>query len=767
MPGIALMIAVSVFCAATPGLHAYDVHGAPLVVAAAAALPTLVAFVSAGLAKVRPAVSYAASLGSLIVFLLLIDGPHPGPIAEALARGPNRLITETLPLSGSTIALTAFVTVVWLTAAATSESMVRVTGPRVPLGLGIPVGLYVLTFAAASSAPSRDRVGAPLLLVAISIAAVLRVRSDPTVVAEDDPDLRPPSKWRAPVAGLVTVSAIAAAVALALPRLPTFDHAPTGVHRQPPTINPVVTDPVDAMAQLRDGHPASGPVDELSVQTSAPSTGYVGLADLDDYDGGQWRFAATFQPSGGRVPGAGGGTTRPAFGPTVTERIDVTGALPVPLLPAIDRPVRVTGVGTDADAVTGMLLPQSAGHEEYTVVSAAPTVTLSGVSPADGLDDSMGVSADLAIPPDTAADLATTLRFLAPLTGQSHPTATVAFLQSVLRGLQNAERRVDVGSGSPTTPTSSVPARHGTTTTTVGLSATPEGTALSEVINAVTVNRAATPEQFATFFAMIARYVGVPARLVTGFRIATGSSGQPIAPGSYVVTDRQAWAWVEVPVVGVGWVVCDPTPDVTTAAAAPPPEAASAPDTTVPPRQANAVPAAGNQTGHALAPPVSLIRRPPHHLAGWAYVLLIGGVAVAVIVLAGPGQATVRRARRRRRRHSPEARALAAGAWLEFMDGLERAGLVPVAGATASEIASEVGHHFGPEHLPAARTLAAVADEAVFSSQSPLAYEVAVDAWTRAQGLTREVLAGLDRRQRLRAAVLVGSSPSTPADARS
>ena len=44
------------------------------------------------------------------------------------------------------------------------------------------------------------------------------------------------------------------------------------------------------------------------------------------------------------------------------------------------------------------------------------------------------------------------------------------------------------------------------------------GTSLAQVMNAVTVDRAATPEQFATFFAVLARYLGVPSRVVTGFR---------------------------------------------------------------------------------------------------------------------------------------------------------------------------------------------------------------------------------------------------------
>jgi hypothetical protein len=759
--GLAALIAASVFLAALPGLHAYDVPGAPFVMAAAAVVSTATALLSGLVIRARPAISYAISLVSLSVFLLLIDGPHPGVIADAVARGPNRVLTETLPLSGRTVILSALVVLVWTAGAATSESMIRTSGPRVPLGVVIPLGVYVLTFAAASSAPSRDRVGAPLLLVVVSLAAVLRVRSDSSVVADENPDLRPPGKWRAPVVGAITVAVIASVLAMLLPEVPTFTRSPAGVHRQPPTINPTITDPVGAMAQLRDQANAADPANELSVQTSAPSTGYIGLADLDSYDGGSWRFTATFQPSGGRVPN-GGTAAHPAIGGTVTQRIDVLRALPVPLMPALDRPLRVTGVDADADALTGMLLPRSSGHHDYAVVSSAPAVTLGGIPPADGLDQSAGVPADLAIPSDTSGDLATTLRFLAPLTGQSRPTASVAFLQSVLRALQTAERRVS-GAGSQATPTSNGPPR-GVTTTTVEEPAT-EGTALSEVINSVTVNRAATPEQFATFFAMIARDVGVPARLVTGFRIAESSAGQPVGPGHYVLSDRQAWAWVEVPVVGVGWVVCDPTPDATTTAAVPPTEAASPSATTVPPRQANAVPAAGTESGHALARPVARSTAGAHHLPGWADALLLGAAVLLLMLLAGPGQAAVRRDRRRRRRRdSSEPRELAVGAWLELLDGLERAGLVPTAGATASEIAAEVGHHFGREHIPAARKLAGVADAAVFSSHDWLTYESAIGVWTDAHGLTRQILAGLDRRQRLRAAVLVGSSPATPGE---
>ena len=91
-------------------------------------------------------------------------------------------------------------------------------------------------------------------------------------------------------------------------------------------------------------------------------------------------------------------------------------------------------------------------------------------------------------------------------------------------------------------------------------------------MNAITVDRAATPEQFATFLAVVARYLGVPSRVVTGFRVpAAASATGPLPAGDYSLTNRDAWTWDELPLAGVGWVVVDPTPAATTIAASPRP----------------------------------------------------------------------------------------------------------------------------------------------------------------------------------------------------
>lgn len=767
---LAAVVAAAVFVASVPALPAYQVAGLPGLLVASAALSTTVAFVTARVLRWKALWSYSCSVGVLVVELLVADGPHPVAVAKAFVKGPNHLLTETLPLTGSRISVTALVVLVWLAGAATSEALARTAGarPGPPYALAIPVLLYVICFAAATAAPTHDRVAGPLLFVAVSLAAVLRLLTAAPPVEPDQDESRGRSRFGSAVTGGAAAAAVAVVLALLAPSLPTLTRRPAVVHRQPPTVLPTITDPVDTMAQLRDSDPRAVPTQELTASLSAPSTGYLGLAYLDAYNGAQWQFSATFQPTGGRVP-PGAGTTTLLSNGAVVQHIQITGSLPVPLLPALDRPESISGLDAVTDPVTGMLLPQQSDpHPTYTAVSVAPDVTLAELSPADGIDDAIAESGDTALPPDTASDLATTLRFVSSLTGL-RPAASVAFLQSTLQVLQDKEKRIDpVATAQETPAKSAAPAKsekgHPTTTTTTVVPEGAGGTSLSEVIDAVTVNRAATPEQFATFYAMVARYLGVPARVVTGFRLAPSSSGDTLLDaGTYHVTNRQAWAWVEIPVQGFGWVICDPSPDAATAAAAPPPESVQSPATTVPPRTANVVPHISRLGGHAVAPHVEV--RVPHHggpPAWLAVVLAIAGVLL-LMLLAGPGQAYARRAVRRRWRRSPDPAQLAVGAWLELLDGLDRCGMRTAGWATASEVAEEVGHHFGTELVPAVRDVGAAADRAVFSTTNSVGPDEANASWREQEELRKKIAAGLDRRQRLRSTLLVGSAPGRPA----
>jgi hypothetical protein len=422
------------------------------------------------------------------------------------------------------------------------------------------------------------------------------------------------------------------------------------------------------------------------------------------------------------------------------------------MLPALDRPLTITGVSAIVDSSTGMILPGRAlkGGATFTVTSRAPGSDLTSMPSADGIGST---PADLALPANSSAAMTAGLRFLSNLTGE-RPAPSVAFLQAVISALHRDERRLD--------PTLAPKGKSASPTGGGARGVEAGGTSLSQVINAVTFNQSATPEQFATFLAMVARDLGVPARVVTGFRLVNSPEAGPAPPDSYRVTNRQAWTWVEIPVAGRGWVVADPTPEALTATPSPPPLPVQVTPTTVTPPRANAVPRSQIAGGHALAKPAHIASPEVHHLSWWVPALLaLSGIVICGLV-AGPGLAGLRRLVRRRLRRRAAPSELAVGAWLELLDGLHQAGLSPAGGATSAEIAADAARAFGEDVAAPVRQVAEVADRAVFSPSHPPEWADAEEAWQEQRRVRRTVLRTLDRRQRARALLSVGSAPRQP-----
>ena len=67
--------------------------------------------------------------------------------------------------------------------------------------------------------------------------------------------------------------------------------------------------------------------------------------------------------------------------------------------------------------------------------------------------------------------------------------------------------------------------------------------------------RAGYCEQFAGWMAVMARTLDIPSRVVLGF-----TPGTPVGNDTVVVRDRNAHAWVELWIDGLGWISFDPTP---------------------------------------------------------------------------------------------------------------------------------------------------------------------------------------------------------------
>jgi transglutaminase-like putative cysteine protease len=254
--------------------------------------------------------------------------------------------------------------------------------------------------------------------------------------------------------------------------------------------------------------------------------------------------------------------------------------------------------------------------------------------------------------------------------------------------------------------------------------------------------RRGTSEQFAAAYVALARIVGIPARLVVGFR----SPAKPDAGGSYTVRNGDVMAWPEVAVAGAGWVPLDPTgttrlggaggpaglSEVTAQARAQLPPATQLHDAPVAPVKGSG--GAGDAGNGDRSFPVLWV------LAGPAALLLAGlvGVPVAKFV----------RARRRRRRTGVGA---VLGAWLEVRDRLRDHSVPWTAGMTARDLAA-AAHGIGtPSIVDGIRELGVTVDQVLWSGNAPGA-QAGHQAWAAVRTVRRG-LAGRGLRLRLRAAL--------------
>ncbi|HKC27121.1 MAG TPA: transglutaminase domain-containing protein, partial [Jatrophihabitans sp.] len=286
-----------------------------------------------------------------------------------------------------------------------------------------------------------------------------------------------------------------------------------------------------------------------------------------------------------------------------------------------------------------------------------------------------------------------------------------------------------------------------TPTSTATQTAHTGGTTFADVLASIRAERSATPEQFATLMALIARKLNVPAIVMAGFRVPLPTGATLLPEGTYTVTTAQAWTWVEVPVRGLGWVVLDPSPN-TYAGNRPtqngPPLTTPTPSPT--PSQ-NAQLTHSNTGGHAVAPPSKTSPSTELSAGALAVIALAGLVSLLLVVLA---LLLVRKAvRARRRRHIADPRRRLVGAWQESVDMLVEAGLPDLTYATTAEIVGSTEKHFGPDPAAHVRTLGEAANMAIFNPAADIEPDEADAAWRAQVQLSRAVRRRLDWRARI------------------
>ena len=200
-------------------------------------------------------------------------------------------------------------------------------------------------------------------------------------------------------------------------------------------------------------------------------------------------------------------------------------------------------------------------------------------------------------------------------------------------------------------------------------------------------------EQFATSFAVMARTLGIPSRVVLGF-----TPGNTLEDGRLVVRDRNAHAWVELWMPSQGWVKFDPTPrgdgaNPTTGEELPfsASEHLAAAQAETRPRT---TPGATPTTTATTVPVPDVTEVPdgttsaPSGTPGWLLPAVVLGALLAVI----PGVKWVRRRARMRRLERGDVSA----AWQEIVDRLDDLRADLHVSDTPAEVAAGVGPALAP-----------------------------------------------------------------------
>jgi hypothetical protein len=725
-----------------------DVITPPLV--GAALLSVLIPYVVVRLGVRQLWLTTLIDLAAFVLYTLLVVLREPTGFADLITgviHGPSQVLTFALPLVSPRTLLVAPVALCWLAGAIGGECVARRWSTVLPYAAWlVTFGLSYAGSVRAASGTVHDVRVSDTRLAGTLLITLLLLRVAQSWVRQEAGAQSTQADGVLPLRGVVIgtgTALVVALVAAVIVQSSAFAGRTTTPQRVPPVSRSQPLSPVSFISDLRPSKRTEAGRPVFRVTVDRTSSAYFGIANVDYYDGDGWSFNRSFRPSGGIVPA----DTDPALNvrrPAVTQRYKIeSGPLTAaPWMPFLYRPQRVTGTTVNIDPASGMVVPSNGlrGGQSYTIRSNAPATALPNVR-AVGLPATSAPPIDTEIPGSLRTTLATVVNTFTEETG-TPSTPAVPFLQALSKDLQTKYALAGVPSSavsSSATSTSSPKASPGHKRPTPTPTSTPHsgGVSFTDVLASIIgPQRAATPEQYATLFALVARQLGVPARLVTGFRVGASQGGRPLAAGSYDVSTADAWTWVEIPIRGSGWVVADPAPTSFSTAHRTPSAAARPSQTPSATPTRNALITQSN-AGHAVAPKSTVPHRDAASTRPLIVALLIGlGVVLVLLLLALLLRKQIR-ARRRRRAPDPRRRLL--GAWHESLDVLTESGLPDLANLTSTEIAAATDARFGHEPAGHAAYLGQAADAVVYSSATRVVPADADAAWTAHTSLRRLV----------------------------
>ena len=560
-------------------------------------------------------------VAAAVVAAVWIDGGRvPADVVEAIARGPRRLLSTEWP---SPIRPDLTGTVAALLAITSALATVLASKFRWHL---LPLAPPLVTFVVICGLSAAKGSGIAWLLPLAPLATLFAVLRPGGASAERIRILAGERLL------LLTAVATGLAVAVSIP-VAFADRADPRRIEAAETTAPII-DPIEATIALRRLDP---PVVVYDVRATDGATALPArwrTSTRDTYDGQRWTPTLTLRPIGRRLAPDQAG----AVSADVTFETDDVSLVPLP-----GTPIRIDAdVQTDPERTIVQLVDRPA------VGLVVPVTALVAPSQATIGNAALGI---LAVDEISAGftEVANNLG------GDGTVVERLETIESTMR---------DDFSLDPGAPGG--------------------GMQLALIQRFLTETRRGNAEQFATAFVLLARSLGVNARVATGFVVPPDELDDRVELRSDL-----ALTWPEVEVIGQGWVAFDPVPEE---------EAASTEEPLVPPQA---------QTPAAQQPPIAApestnnddVEPPPDaeesDAGGWSRVTrwvvrsAFGLAIVLVPVFFVTSTIVARKVRRRRRRLAiADERERVRAMWAVATDALVDAGLTIAPAWTDRQIAA-------------------------------------------------------------------------------
>ncbi|MGH3763133.1 transglutaminaseTgpA domain-containing protein, partial [Actinophytocola sp.] len=503
--------------AAGPGLLFAPVFGLPALLLPVGVV-VLATFGSAELARLRPGLVpwrplLALVLGSLglaeaLLWPTTMAGLPTGATVRALVAGVTdswQLTLQSTWPARPDAELLLFVPLVVLGAAVLGVELL--TRLRRPLVAVLP-GLAVLVLSQAYVSLT----GITAIAAGLGFALVTGALLVTTRLPDDKPATR-----RSAVTALMVVPTLvfaAAGAALAAALDPADRPAYSLRHNRPASVpTQRVGNPLDEVAdRLLD------PDEPVFSYTTTDPVDRWRLVVLADFNGVTWTPGADYRRMGAALSPA------PAVTTDVGRRsarvhLGAADAAEEPWVPSQALPAEVGGVAPLVDETAGTLIvTDRPGPVDYELAWWEPRVDPDALYDA-GIDPTARSGfGDLGVVPPAVADLAREAAH-----GSRPSFRTALLIEDFLsKNYRVATEDLPTGNGWP------------------------------QIERFLLDTKRGTSEQFAAAYVVLARILGVPARIAVGYRAPEGS-------GRVEVRNENVLAWPEVAVAGVGWVPLDPS----------------------------------------------------------------------------------------------------------------------------------------------------------------------------------------------------------------